>query len=83
MPTSLIFRVKPRIIMAKKVSASSLRTKEWTLSTKIGNKIEEYRRRKAALLAERDKLENLREAIADLKDEHKQLREEIREIEGY
>lgn len=69
--------------MAKKVSASSLRTKEWTLSTKIGNKIEEYRRRKAALLAERDKLENLREAIADLKDEHKQLREEIREIEGY
>ena len=69
--------------MAKKVSASSLRTKEWSLSTKIGNKTEEYRRRKAALLAERDKLEVLRETIADLKAEHKEIREEIKEIEGY
>ena len=69
--------------MAKNVSASSLRTKEWALSSKIGTKIEEYRRRKAALLAERDKLEDLRETIADLKAEHKQLREEIKEIEGY
>ena len=69
--------------MAKKVSLSSLRTKEWTLSVKIRTKTNEYTRRKTALLAERDKLEDLREGIADLRAEHKQLREEIREIEGY
>ena len=69
--------------MAKKVSVTSLRTKEWTLSAKIRTKTEEYRRRKAALLTERDKLEGLREAIADLRADHQQLREEIKEIEGY
>lgn len=69
--------------MAKKPTLSSLRTKEWTLSSKIRQKTEEYRRRKEALLAERDKLENLRESIADLRAEHRELRDEIKEIEGY
>ena len=69
--------------MAKKVSLSSLRTKEWTLSAKIQSKTEEYRRRKEMLLAERDKLEALRETINDLKEDHQNIREEIREIEGY
>ncbi len=53
------------------------------MSSKIRTKTEEYRRRKAALLAERDKLEDLRESIADLRHEHRTLRDEIKEIEGY
>lgn len=69
--------------MAKKPTLSSLRTREWTLSSKIRQKTEEYRRRKEALLAERDKLEELRESIADLRSEHRELRDEIKEIEGY
>ena len=69
--------------MAKKPTLSSLRTKEWTLSSKIRQKTEEYRRRKEALLAERDRLEELRESIADLRSEHRELRDEIKEIEGY
>ena len=64
-----------------KANSSSLRTREWTLSSKIRQKTEEYRRRKEALLAERDKLENLRESIADLRAEHRELRDEIKEIE--
>ena len=69
--------------MAKKVSLSTLRSKEWTLSSKIRTKTDEYTRRKAALMAERDKLDALRETIQDMKDEHNEIREEIREIEGY
>ena len=69
--------------MAKKPTLSALRTKEWTLSSKIRTKTEEYRRRKAALLAERDKLEDLRESITDLRQEHITLRDKIKEIEGY
>tara|TARA_B100000925_G_C21766043_1_gene369889 strand:+ start:51 stop:260 length:210 start_codon:yes stop_codon:yes gene_type:complete len=69
--------------MARKVSLSSLRTKDWALSAKIKAKTDEYRRRKEALLKERDKLEDLRETIADLRTEHRNLRDEIKEAEGY
>lgn len=66
-----------------KATLSGLRSKEWTLSSKIRAKIDEYTRRKAALFAERDKLEELREQIEDMKAEHKEIREEIKEMEGY
>jgi hypothetical protein len=69
--------------MAKKVTMSGLRTKEWSLSSKIGTKTEEYRRRKEALLSEKSKLEILREDIMVLRSEHQELRDEIKDLEGY
>jgi hypothetical protein len=69
--------------MAKEPTIGGLRAKEWTLSTKIKTKTEEYRRRKEALLAEKTKLEILRDDIMELRNDHQELREEIKDIEGY
>lgn len=60
-----------------------LRTKEWTLSSRIKTKTEEYRRRKEALLQEKSKLEILREDIMGLRSDHQELRDEIKDLEGY
>jgi len=60
-----------------------LRTKEWTLSSRIKTKTEEYRRRKEALLHEKSKLEILREDIMGLRADHQELRDEIKDLEGY
>lgn len=60
-----------------------LRTKEWTLSSRIKTKTEEYRRRKEALLLEKSKLETLREDIMGLRSDHQELRDEIKDLEGY
>jgi predicted nucleic acid-binding Zn-ribbon protein len=69
--------------MAKEPTIGDLRAKEWTLSSKIGTKTEEYRRRKEAILEEKRKLEALREDIMILREEHQELREEIKDLEGY
>lgn len=69
--------------MAKKVTMGDLRTKEWTLSSRIKTKTEEYRRRKEALLLEKSKLETLREDIMGLRSDHQELRDEIKDLEGY
>jgi hypothetical protein len=69
--------------MAKPPTIGDLRAKEWTLSSKIGSRTEEYRRRKEAILEEKRKLEALRDAIMALREEHQELREDIKDLEGY
>ena len=69
--------------MAKTPSISSLRSKEWTLSAKIKTLSESYTRRKRHLITEKERLEALRDEIMQLRLAHQELREEIKELEGY
>tara|TARA_B100002019_G_scaffold241375_1_gene217339 strand:- start:1558 stop:1767 length:210 start_codon:yes stop_codon:yes gene_type:complete len=69
--------------MAKTPSISSLRSKEWSLAAKIKTLSESYTRRKRHLFAEKERLEALRDEIMQLRVEHQELREEIKDIEGY
>jgi len=69
--------------MAKAPTLAQLRTTEMKLSLAVQQKQSLFDQRKDRLLAEREALGELREQIINLKQQHKEVRKEMRELEGY
>ena len=70
-------------VMAKAPTLAQLRTSEMRLSLSVQQKQVLFDQRKARLFAEKAALEELKEEIVELKHQHKQVRNEMKELEGY